>query len=184
LSTLVVSIPQHRNTSIPKHLPGNLLHVPPIKTHLDEVDVQLLALLQADGRITNADLAKHVQLSPPSVLQRVRVLEKAGLIRGYHALLDADRLGLRITAFAGVSLALHQDQAIERFRRSIQDIEEVLECYHVSGEFDFLLKIVVADIRAYERLIREKLSKIKGLGQIRTSFVLSATKHTTELPLR
>ncbi len=157
--------------------------MPSVKTHLDEVDVKLLSLLQADGRITNADLAKAVGLSPPSVLQRVRALEKAGLIRGYHALLDADRLGLKITAFAGVRLTLHQEQPIERFRRSIQDIEEIMECYHVSGEFDFMLKIVVRDIRAYEQFIREKLSKIKGLEQIRTSFVLSTTKHTTEFGL-
>ena len=154
-----------------------------MKTHLDEVDVQLLSLLQQDGRITNADLAKKVGLSPPSVLQRVRVLEKAGLIKGYFGLLDADKLGLRITALAMISLSLHQEQPIERFRRSVNEIPEVLECYHVSGEFDFLLKIVVKDIRAYEQLIRERLSKIKGIQQIKTSFVLATTKHTTQIPL-
>jgi Lrp/AsnC family leucine-responsive transcriptional regulator len=154
-----------------------------MKTHLDEVDVQLLALLQEDGRITNADLSKKVGLSPPSVLQRVRILEKSGLIRGYHAILDAERLGLRITALAMISLSLHQEQPIERFRRSVNEIPEVLECYHVSGEFDFLLKIVVKDIRAYEQLIRERLSKIKGIGQIKTSFVLANTKYTTKIPL-
>lgn len=154
-----------------------------MKTHLDEVDVQLLALLQQDGRITNADLAKKVGLSPPSVLQRVRVLEKAGLIKGYFGLLDPEKLGLRITALAMISLSLHQEQPIERFRRSVNEIPEILECYHVSGEFDFLLKIVVKDIRSYEQLIREKLSKIKGIGQIKTSFVLATTKHTTQIPL-
>jgi len=154
-----------------------------MKTHLDEVDVQLLSLLQQDGRITNADLAKKVGLSPPSVLQRVRVLEKAGLIRGYFGILDADKLGLRITAMAMISLSLHQEQPIERFRRSVNEIPEILECYHVSGEFDFLLKIVVRDIRAYEQLVREKLSKIKGIQQIKTSFVLATTKHTTQIPL-
>ncbi|HEY0866307.1 MAG TPA: Lrp/AsnC family transcriptional regulator [Fimbriimonas sp.] len=154
-----------------------------MKTHLDEVDIHILALLQADGRITNADLAKKVGLSPPSVLQRVRQLEKAGLIRGYFAILDAERMGLRITALAMITLSLHQEQPIERFRRAVLDIPEVLECYHVSGEYDFLLKIVVRDIRAYEQLIRERLSKIKGIGQIRTSFVLATTKHSTQIPL-
>ena len=154
-----------------------------MKTHLDEVDVQLLALLQQDGRITNADLAKSVGLSPPSVLQRVRVLEKSGLIKGYFGILDAEKLGLRITALAMISLSLHQEQPIERFRRSVNEIPEILECYHVSGEFDFLLKIVVRDIRAYEQLVREKLSKIKGIQQIKTSFVLATTKHTTQIPL-
>jgi Lrp/AsnC family leucine-responsive transcriptional regulator len=153
------------------------------KTHLDEVDVQILAILQADGRITNADLAKRVNLSPPSVLQRVRALEKAGLVRGYYGLLDAERLGFRITALAMISLSLHQEQPIERFRKAINEIPEVMECYHVSGEFDFLLKIVVRDIRAYEALIRERLSKIKGIQQIKTSFVLAQTKFTTQLPL-
>lgn len=154
-----------------------------MKTHLDEVDVQILSLLQKDGRVTNADLAKSVGLSPPSVLQRVRALEKAGLIRGYHAILDSERMGLKITALTQVTLALHNEQPIERFRRAVQDIPEVMECYHVSGDYDFLLKIVVKDIRGYEQLVREKLSKIKGLQQIKTSFVLGTPKHTTQIPL-
>lgn len=154
-----------------------------MKTHLDEKDVQILALLQSDGRITNAELAKRVQLSPPSVLQRVRALEKAGLIRGYVALLDPDRLGLKITALAMVTLSLHQERPIEQFRKAVQDIPEILECYHVSGEYDFLLKILVKDIRAYEAVIREKITKIKGIQQIKTSFVLGAPKQTTNIPL-
>ncbi len=154
-----------------------------MKNNLDEVDLQLLALLQRDGRITNADLAKAVNLSPPSVLQRVRALEKASLIRGYHALLDHERLGFRITAMVMITLALHQDMAIERFRRAVQDIPEILECHHVSGDFDFLLKVVVRDMRGYEAFVREKLSRIKGVGQIRTSFVLGTPKATSEIPL-
>lgn len=150
---------------------------------LDETDVLILKTLQADGRITNADLAKLVGLSPPSVLQRVRALEKAKLIRGYHGLLDAERLGLKITAWVMVSLALHQEQPIERFRKGVQAIPEVLECYHVSGDFDFLLKVVVPDMREYEVFVREKLSKLKGVGQIRSSFVYATPKRTTELPL-
>lgn len=152
-----------------------------MKTHLDEVDVQILGLLQEDGRMTNADLAKTVGLSPPSVLQRVRALEKAGLIRGYFAHLDAERLGLKITAWVMISLSLHQEQPIERFRRSVMDIPEILECYHLSGDFDFMLKVIVKDVRAYETFIREKLSKIKGIQQIKTSFVFGTTKYTTQI---
>jgi Lrp/AsnC family leucine-responsive transcriptional regulator len=154
-----------------------------MKTHLDEIDLQILGILQKDGRITNADLAKSVGLSPPSVLQRVRALEKAGLIRGYHALLEYERLGLKITAWVMISLALHQEQPIERFRRSVQDFPEVLECYHVSGDFDFLLKVVVRDMRAYEAFIREKLSKVKGVQQIRSSFAFGTSKHTTQITI-
>lgn len=154
-----------------------------MKTHLDEKDVQILRLLQADGRITNAELAKKVNLSPPSALQRVRALEKAGLIKGYVTLLDPDRLGLKITALVMISLSLHQERPIETFRKAIQDIPEILECYHVSGEFDFLLKIQVRDMRAYEALIREKITRIKGLQQIKTSFVLATPKHSTMIAL-
>jgi len=154
-----------------------------LKTHLDETDVQILNLLQNDGRITNADLAKKVGLSPPSVLQRVRALEKSGLIRTYVALLEPERLGLRITALVMISLSLHQEQPIERFRRAIQGIPEIVECYHVSGDFDFLLKVLVKDMRAYEVFLREKLSKIKGIGKITTNFVLATNKQVTQIPL-
>jgi Lrp/AsnC family transcriptional regulator, leucine-responsive regulatory protein len=150
---------------------------------LDPTDVQILAILQQDGRITNADLAKKVGLSPPTVLQRVRILEKSGLIKNYVALLDAERLGLKTTVFAMISLSMHQDQPIERFRKAVQDIEEVVECHHVSGEFDFLLKIVVKDIKGYEALIRERLSRIRGIHQIRSSFVMATNKYSTKLPL-
>ena len=155
----------------------------PTKTHLDEKDIQILSLLQSDGRITNADLAKQVNLSPPSTLQRVRALEKAGLIKGYATILDADRLGLKITALVMVTLSLHQERPIEQFRKAVQDIPEIMECYHVSGDFDFLLKILVKDIRAYEALIRERITRIKGIQQIKTSFVLGVSKHTSVIPL-
>ncbi len=151
--------------------------------HLDEVDVQILNLLQKDGRMTNTDLAKHVGLTAPSALQRVRSLEKAGFVKGYSAQLDPEKLGLRLTAFTFIALALHQDLAIERFRKSIGDLPEVLECYHISGEFDFMLKVLVKDIRSYEAFIREKLSRVKGVGKIQTSFVMGVPKHTTKLPL-
>lgn len=154
-----------------------------MKTQLDETDYEILALLQADGRLSNVELAKRIHLSPPSALQRVRALEKAGYIRGYTAILDAEKLGYKITVWAMVSLSLHQDQPIEGFRKSIASIREIVECYHVSGEADFLLKILVEDIHAYELLIREKLSRIKGLQQIKSSFVLATPKSDSRIPL-
>lgn len=154
-----------------------------VKTNLDEIDKQILRQLQSDGRMTNAELAKRITLSPPSALQRVRALEKSGYIRGYKAVLDQEKLGLSITVWAMVSLSLHQDQPIERFRRNVLEIEEVAECYHVSGEFDFLLKILTPDIRAYEQLIRDKLSRVKGIQQIKSCFVLAAPKSSTQLPI-
>ncbi len=154
-----------------------------MKATLDEKDIQILKILQDDGRITNADLAKQIELSPPSALQRVRRLERAGFIRGYTALLDPEALGYGITVWAMMSLTLHQDQPIEKFREGIQQIPEVVECYNVSGEYDFLLKILVADIHAYERLMREKLSRIEGIRNLHSSFVLGVTKHTTHVPV-
>src|SRR5689334_19538962 len=123
-----------------------------MKSFLDETDVRILRILQEDGRITNADLAKAIELSPPSALQRVRRLERAGYVKKYTALLDPEKLGYSITVWAMISLSLHQGLPVDDFRKGIQENPEVVECYNVSGEFDFLLKIIVEDIRAYERL--------------------------------
>ncbi len=151
---------------------------------LDQKDYDILNILQMDGRITNAELAKRVKLSPPSVLQRVRHLESVGYIKGYAALLEAEKMNLKIQVLALVSLALHEEHSMERFIEQFADIPEVLECHHVSGEFDFLLKIVVEDMRAYESLLRDHILKVKGLGQIRSSFVMASPKVTTALPIR
>jgi len=150
---------------------------------LDDKDYEILSILQNDGRITNAELAKRVQLSPPSTLQRVRHLERAGFITGYYTHLDAEKLNLKIKVLALVSLALHQEQSLENVIASFQEIPEVIECHHVSGEFDFLLKIVVEDIRSYEALLRERILRIKGVGQIRSSFVLGSFKESSVLPI-
>lgn len=150
---------------------------------LDDKDYEILGLLQLEGRVTNAELAKRVGLSPPSVLQRVRHLERAGYITGYYAHLDAEKLNLKIKVLALISLALHQEQSLEKVIESFQAIPEVIECHHVSGEFDFLLKIVVEDMRAYEALLRDRILRIKGVGQIRSSFVLGSFKESTILPI-
>lgn len=154
-----------------------------IVKQLDDKDYDILTILQQDGRITNAELAKRVELSPPSVLQRVRHLERAGYIKSYAAILDAEKMNLKIQVLALVSLALHEEHSMERFIQQFEEIPEVLECHHVSGEFDFLLKIVVEDMRAYEGLLRDHILKVKGLGQIRSSFVLASPKMTTALPI-
>lgn len=154
-----------------------------MRSSLDDIDEKILQILQENGRITNADLAKCIELSPPSALQRVRRLERAGYIIGYTALLDPEKLGYPITVWAMMSLTLHQDQPVEKFRESVMLIPEVVECYNVSGEFDFLLKILVADIAAYEALMREKLSRLEGVRQLKSSFVLGVTKHSTHIPL-
>ncbi len=153
------------------------------RERLDDLDRAILRLLQDDGRISNAELARRVGLSPPSVLQRVRRLETLGFVQRYCAHLDPGKMGFSLTVFAMVSISLHHEEAIETFRRAVTDIPEVLECFHVSGDFDFLLRVLVRDMADYERLIRERLSRIGGIGKIHSSFVLATTKSTCVLPL-
>jgi Lrp/AsnC family transcriptional regulator, leucine-responsive regulatory protein len=154
-----------------------------MKAQLDETDIQLLNLLQKDGRITNADLAKAVGLSAPSVLQRIRVLEKSGIIRGYVAILDAEKLGRKLTAYINVSLSLHESQPIERFRKAVADIPEVTEVHNITGDYDFMLKVQCRDMRQYEAILRDKITKIRGIGKLNTSFVLATSKQTLEVNL-
>lgn len=153
-----------------------------MKTTFDEKDVQILKLLQADGRISNADLAKAVGLSAPSVLQRVRALESSGVIKQYVTLLDPDKLNRKLVAMVHVSLTLHEEKPIERFRRAVIDIPEVTEVYNVTGEYDFILKVMARDMRHYESIVREKITKIRGIHRLNTSFVLGIPKLTTDVP--
>ena len=164
--------------AVRKRLTGYVEH-----PRFDETDLQILRHLQEDGRVSNAELARRVGMSPPSVLQRVRRLEDQGFIRRYTAVLDHQRMGFSLIVIAMVSLALHQEQPIEQFRKSAVQFPEVIECLHVSGDFDFMLKIVVTDMHAYERFVREKLSAIKGVGKIHSCFVLGSNKVTTALPI-
>ncbi len=154
-----------------------------LRDELDEIDLQILKRLQADGRITHADLGREVGLSAPSILQRIRKLEERGIITGYHAILDAAKVGFGITSLVQVSLALHESQPIERFIKAAKKIPQVLEVFHVSGDFDFLLKVVAEDMEDYQALIREKLAGLPGVGRITSCFVLGTTKRQLSLPL-
>jgi Lrp/AsnC family leucine-responsive transcriptional regulator len=148
---------------------------------LDKADRHILRLLQTSGRMTNADIAREVKLSPPSTLQRIRKLEQKGYIKGYTTLLDLEKLGYQIAVFAQVSLSLHQDEPIENFVDAVTAIPEVLECYHVSGEYDFLLKVVAKDMADYERVVREQLSRIRSVAKVHSCFVLRNNKLTSPL---
>ncbi|MDK3156130.1 Lrp/AsnC family transcriptional regulator [Kamptonema cortianum] len=154
-----------------------------MKDRLDKSDRHILRLLQENGRITNADLARKVGLSPPSMLQRVRKLEESGTILGYSAVLDQQKLGYSIVVMAMISLAMHQEKPIDQFLAEIKGIPEVLECYHVSGDYDFLLKIVAKDIADYERVLLTHVAGIKSVGKIHSCFVLKTNKSSTPLPV-
>jgi DNA-binding Lrp family transcriptional regulator len=154
-----------------------------LSSELDATDWEILALLQEDARISNVDLAKAVGLSPSPCLARVRALEEAGFIRRYVSLLDPQRLGLMVSVFIQVALEKQVESALEVFERAIRDRPEVMECYLMTGESDYLLRVVVPDLQALERFILNFLSRVPGVGNIRSSFALKQVKYQTALPL-
>lgn len=150
---------------------------------LDALDRAILAIVQEDGRISNADLARRIHLSPPATLARLRRLEEAGYIRGYVALVDREKVGYDLLCFVRVSLAMHQPEQVRAFREAVRRMPEVLECYHVTGDFDYLLKVAVPHRRALEQFLVERLTPIPGVARLYTSLALSEVKATTALPL-
>lgn len=154
-----------------------------VSNDLDELDKAILQRLQADGRISNVDLAAQVNLSPPAVHARLKRLEGRGYIRQYVALLDREKVGYDMLCFIHVNLQLHQPEQVENFRQVIQQMAEVLECHHLTGDHDYLLKVVVHNRQDLERFVVKRLTPIPGIARIHTSLVLSEVKATTTLPL-
>jgi Lrp/AsnC family leucine-responsive transcriptional regulator len=150
---------------------------------IDAVDVKILRELQADARLTNAELAARVHLSASPCLVRVRNLEREGLISRYVTLLDPRRIGLGVSVFVQITLERQVEEALERFERAISAYEEVMECYLMTGDADYLIRVVVPDIEALERFIVNQLSKLPGVANIRSSFALKQVKYKTDLPL-
>ncbi len=153
------------------------------ETALDATDWRILDRLQDDARLTNVELAKAVHLSPSPCLARVRALEEDGLISRYVTLLDPVKVGLTVSVFISVSLEKQVESALEIFERAIRDRPEVMECYLMTGDADYLLRVVVPDVPALERFILDFLTKVPGVGNIRSSFALKQVKYKTALPL-
>ena len=150
---------------------------------LDAIDRRILAVLQADARVSNAALAEAVGLSPSPCLRRVRALETGGVIKGYAALIEPGAVGLPISVFVQVTLERQVEQALETFERAIQTRPEVMECYLMTGDADYLLRVVVSDLTAYERFLKEHLTRVAGVASIKSSFALNQVKYSTALPL-
>mgnify|MGYP001758526562 FL=1 len=151
---------------------------------LDAYDHRILAALQRDGRLTNVQLAEEIGLSPSPCLRRVRLLEEAGMIRGYHAALGRDEVGLGLTVFVGVKVERHSDSSAAAFRQAVIDLPEVISVHLVSGESDFLLQVVLPDLRAYEQFLTGTLLKLPGVSDIRSNFAIQTVKESAPLPLR
>ena len=152
-------------------------------TSLDRIDRKILESLQADGRLTNQDLAARVALSPSPCLRRVRALEEEGVIRQYVALLEPAKIGLALLAYVTVKLEKRGKMPVEQFTRSVLAWPEVIACYSMTGDMDYLMRVQVEDLDHYSRFIMEKLLKQPGVIDIRTNFVLERIKETTALPL-
>ena len=153
------------------------------QTELDTADRRILTLLQQDGRMTNAALAESVHLSPSACLARVRRLEEAGVIEKYVALVNPNKIGLTVNVLLFVTLSKQIDTALKSFEAAVLDRPEVVECFLMTGDADYLLHVIVKDVQAYERLVLDHLTKIPGVDKIRSSFSLKQVKFETALPV-
>ena len=151
---------------------------------LDTVDISILEILQTEARISNAELARRVHLSPPATLARVQRLEKSGYIKQYAALVDHLQAGYDMLCFVNVSLQLHEISHVTGFHDAVQEMPEVLECHHVTGEYDYLLKVVAHNTQDLENFLVNRLTPIPGIARIHTSLVLNEVKSSTAIPVK
>ncbi|MFZ6000012.1 MAG: Lrp/AsnC family transcriptional regulator [Bacteroidota bacterium] len=154
-----------------------------MKVKLDAIDRKILELLQTNSNITNAQLAQEIGLSPAPTLERVKKLETSGVIKSYHAVIDAASVGLGVSTFVMVTLKGHNKENIEKFMKAIRKIDEVVECHHVTGQADFILKVVSADIPSYQNLMLEKVTNIEVVDSLQSTVILSTFKDSKVIPL-
>ena len=152
-------------------------------SELDRIDLLLLAELQRDGRVANAELAERVHLSPSACLRRVQRLERDGVIAGYRAELDPEHLGLGLHAFVRVQLRQHDPQTVEAFARSVNEWDEVIACNALTGDMDYLLQVLVRDLDHFSRFLLDRLLGQAGVEDVNSSFVLRTVKPMRGLPL-
>lgn len=156
--------------------------MPNLVQKLDQVDLSILKILQENSKITNLDLSKKIGLSPAPTLERVKKLEHSGIIQSYHACVDPHVIGLSVQTFVLVSLAWHKDNVLDNFIYKIKQIDEVVECYIITGEADVVMKLVCKDIPSYEKLLFKTLSKIEEIERLKTLMTLSTIKDSKVLP--
>ena len=151
--------------------------------NIDNIDRKILETLQDDGRIKNSDLAKIINISPPPTAERVKKLEKNGYINKYVALVNPAKIGITCFTYVEVTLVRHGKEGVERFMRSIVKLDEVMECHHITGGADFLLKIATKDIPTYEQFIIQSLTALPDVQHLKTLVVLSTLKQETKIPI-
>lgn len=151
---------------------------------LDRLGKNILQELQRDARISNTELARRINLSPPATLTRVKRLEEEGFIQSYAAIVNRQKAGYDLLCFISVSLQLHDTDQVTGFIKIIQEMPEVLECHHITGEYDYLLKVVTRDTEGLEDFLMHRLTPISGVARIHTNLVLREAKSTSEIPLK
>ena len=151
---------------------------------MDRIDRLILRELQRDGRLSNVDLAQRIHLSESATLRRVRGLEEAGLINRYVALLNAQKVGFATNVFVNITLHRQDQKDLQAFEEAVRRVPEVMECYLMTGEFDYLLRVVVADMADFERLHKEALTRLPGVARVNSSVAIRTVQKKTELPLR
>ena len=150
---------------------------------LDEIDLRLLRMLQANSSLTTKELAAKVNLSTTPVFERVKKLEKSGYIKNYIAVLDAEKLDKGLTVFCNITLKEHTRTIGNQFVKDIVSLEEVVECYNISGDYDFLLKILVKDMKAYQNFVLNHLGSVKNIGSAQSTFVMGEIKNSHAVPI-
>ncbi len=149
----------------------------------DELDLKLIALLQEDCKKTTKEYANHLNLSVTAVYERIKRLEKTGVITKYVALIDKKKVEKAFVVLCHVKLIQHSKNYLLRFEKQVQQLYEVVECYHTSGDYDYILKIYVRNMEAYRDFMVTKLTALNHIGSTQSSFVISEVKHTTQIPL-
>ncbi|MDJ0612424.1 MAG: Lrp/AsnC family transcriptional regulator [Rhizobiaceae bacterium] len=150
---------------------------------LDDLDLKILRLLQQDSDIAISDLGEHVGLSHTPCWRRIKKMQEAGIILGNRSLLDAEKVRLDVSIFVFVKLDTHSADVLDAFENATATVPEILQCYTMSGEFDYLLRVVVSSVREYEKTVKGKLLKLPHVGTMNSHFALNEVKNTTELPL-
>ncbi|HEY8508870.1 MAG TPA: Lrp/AsnC family transcriptional regulator [Steroidobacteraceae bacterium] len=151
---------------------------------LDRIDRAIVRLLQQDARITNARLAEKVNLSESACLRRVRALEESGLIQGYTALIDQHKAGYPVNVFVSITLDRQHQPSLEAFENAVRKIPEVMECYLMTGEHDYLIRVVVSDMEDFERIHNQHLTRLPSVARVHTSFAVRTVTRSVAIPIR
>ncbi len=150
---------------------------------MDKIDRSILNLLQKDGKITIKEIAERLSLTTTPIFERVKKLEREGFIKSYKAILDRKKAGLQLMVFCNVTLNLHQTDYLKKFEKDIQQFPEVVECYHVAGMFDYLIKIYAEDMESYQHFLSNKLASLENISKVQSSFVMTEVKDFSFLPI-